>query len=472
MRIFVGGWRRWILPAIAAILFAQTGRPNPPNSEQILALAGGTVVNVSRFGQSTQDIRDSVVLIRGGTIAAVGARGKLSIPPGARVIDVAGKYILPGLVDGFAGLNSQAQANAYLYMGVTTVAGSQDDRRGRLFLTGHPAPHIYLLDGAGSADEFDLLADRPEWAPKLNNKEGEVELSWEDTSRMMDEQARLGVKGLWLGHNLTTANTLRILAKARKLGIPTYGEFIATPYSEAIDHGVSLLLHMTRYELGLIPPAIQRPLAADPEGPLARKAYDSTAQIAPGDPRVASYAKRIASHRVALMPTFSLYYPYLPGHRNLWKEPVAAFLDPRGMFHPTDPATGESPLPEPARKGIELMSAQMWALNEAFQREHPHYLAASGGAVFGSMPGISMHTELELLVRLGLTPREALAAGTGNYAEQFGWRELGRVAAGCRADLVVLDDDPVADIRNSTHIRMVFLEGAMLDRVAMLSHPK
>ena len=55
------------------------------------------------------------------------------------------------------------------------------------------------------------------------------------------------------------------------------------------------------------------------------------------------------------------------------------------------------------------------------------------------MPGISLHTELELLVRLGLSSREALAAATNHYALQFGWNELGLVTPGRRADIAILD---------------------------------
>jgi imidazolonepropionase-like amidohydrolase len=84
------------------------------------------------------------------------------------------------------------------------------------------------------------------------------------------------------------------------------------------------------------------------------------------------------------------------------------------------------------------------------------------------MPGISMHTELELLVRLGLTPREALAAATSNYSEQLGWNELGLVEAGRRADLLILTADPTRDITNSRKIRSVMLEGLILDREALL----
>ena len=84
------------------------------------------------------------------------------------------------------------------------------------------------------------------------------------------------------------------------------------------------------------------------------------------------------------------------------------------------------------------------------------------------MPGISMHTELELLVRLGLTPREALAAATNNYADKFGWHDIGLIAPGRRADLVVLDADPTVNIANSRTIDAVFLGGELLDRAALL----
>jgi hypothetical protein len=437
-----------------------------------IVLVGGTVVDVSDFGHSTRDIPDAVVVIRDGRIAVVGPRGKVAIPRGATVVDVEGKYILPGLVDGFAGVNGQDQATAHLYMGVTTVVASQDDRRGRLFLKGNPSPHIYLMDGAGSNDGYDLLAESPEWAGKLKGKEGDAELSWEDSSRMMDEQARMGVKALWLGHNLTAGNTRRIIEKARRLGITTYGEFISTLYSEGIKDGVSVLLHMTRYELGLIPDEMQRPLIKDPEGS-ARGAYSWLEALSPADPRVATYARLIAENHVALMPTFSLQYAGLPGHRNLWKEPVAAILDPKRMFQMTDRETGELHFPSEEMRGkVEAMYGRMWELNRAFAREHPRYLAATGSPVFGSLPGISMHTELELLVRVGLTPREALAAATSNYAVQFGWRELGLVTPGRRADLLVVDADPTEDVRNSAKIHMVMLEGEVVDRARMLNGGK
>jgi len=103
------------------------------------------------------------------------------------------------------------------------------------------------------------------------------------------------------------------------------------------------------------------------------------------------------------------------------------------------------------------------------QGAHPFYLAASGASALGTMPGISLHTELELLVRLGLTPREALAAATSNYSEHFRWHELGLVEVGRRADLLILAADPTVDISNTRKIHSVILDGEVIDRAALLS---
>src|SRR4051812_3949153 len=93
----------------------------PAATSTALVLAGGTVVDVGNWGRSAKDLTDSIVIIRDGKITDVGPRSTVQIPKGARVIDCTQKYIIPGLVDGFAGMNGQPEANANLYEGVTTV---------------------------------------------------------------------------------------------------------------------------------------------------------------------------------------------------------------------------------------------------------------------------------------------------------------------------------------------------------------
>jgi hypothetical protein len=451
-----------------------------------LVLAGGTVVDVTAWGRSAKDLRDAVVIVREGRITDVGTRLTVSIPKGAHVIDCTGKFILPGLVDGYAGMNSQGQANANLYMGVTTVVAANDSRRGLIDFAASPTPHLYLMDSIGSTDDWSLLARSPEWASRLREGAHAAELSPEDTVRQLTATARLGTRVLRLGHNLTAANTQWIVAHAHQMGLATYGEFVATPYRVGIEAGVDALPHMGRYELGVIPDELQRPLVDDSEGMAAHTAYDYSERLPPTDLHLRAYARFVAAHHAALMPTFSLFFLQLPGHRNLWKEPAAAVLNPAQMFQPSDRATGETVYPpspwtrrlpaasvrwmeEGQRKKADQAAMRLWHINEAFFSASPHYLAASGAPILGSMPGISMHVELELLVRLGLSPREALAAATNNYALQFGWNELGLVAPGRRADILVVDGDPTANIWNARRISGLILDGNILDREALLS---
>ena len=123
---------------------------------------------------------------------------------------------------------------------------------------------------------------------------------------------------------------------------------------------------------------------------------------------------------------------------------------------------------EDLQKKADLAALRLWRINQTIFAAFPHYLAASGADAMGTMPGISLHTELELLVRLGLSPREALAAATNNYALQFGWNELGLIAPGRRADILVLDADPTANIWNARRISTIILDGQPLDRDSLL----
>jgi imidazolonepropionase-like amidohydrolase len=81
------------------------------------------------------------------------------------------------------------------------------------------------------------------------------------------------------------------------------------------------------------------------------------------------------------------------------------------------------------------------------------------GAVPGRIPGFAEHRELELMVEAGLTPMQAITAATGENAKLLRVADRGTIAAGKRADLLVLDADPLVDIRNTRRIVAVYHEG-------------
>jgi hypothetical protein len=477
--------------ALSAALFmgpaqasAQT-KNNPP----VLVLTGGTVVDVSDWGHSAKDLANAVVVIREGHIAEVGPAAAISVPKGARILDCSGKFLIPGLIDGYAGMNSLGQAFANLAMGVTTVVAVGDRARGAVDVVASPSPHLYLVDSVGVTNNWSLLAHRSGWSAKLREGARPVELSPEDTKRQIADSARAGARVLLLGPQLTAANTQWIIARAHQLGLITYGEFAATPYSVAVNSGVDVLLHHGRYILGVIPDELQRPLVDDQSGAAASTAYDYAEHLPPADLHLRNYARFLASHHAALMPAFATSFAQLPGHRNLWREPAAHLIDPSRVYEPTDRATGEMNyalstwsrhLPNSAqrwltdtdRKKAEQSTLRVWQINEVLFSAYPHYLAASGAPYRSALPGISLHVELEMLVRLGLTPREALAAATNNYAEQFHWYEIGQISPGRHADILILDADPTAYIWNARRISAVILDGQLFDREALLNGHK
>jgi hypothetical protein len=474
-RCFLLALAGWFLGGLMA--WAQTSAP--------LVLAGGTVVDVSNWGHSAADLPNAVVIIQNGKIEQVGPAISLPVPKGARVIDCTGKYIIPGLIDGFVGMSTQGEASASLYMGVTTAVVRSDSRHGRLDPGLSPSPHLYPIDSVGTTDDWSLLMGHSGWTERLRPNGRAVELPPDETLQQLTATKALGTRVVYIGPNVTAANTQWIITRAHQMGMMTYGQFVATPFRVGIEAGVDALMHMGAYELGAVPDELQQPLATDPEGSAANTAFDYAERVPPTDLHVRTYAKLIASHHAALMPTFATYFLRLPDHRNLWAEPAASLLDPGHMSNPPDRKTGELnyPLPQwthrlPAigqrymeanlEKKADQSALRLWHINQALFAAFPHYLAASGAPVDGSFPGISLHVELELLVRLGLSPREAVAAATNNYAMQFNWTEMGQIAPGRRADVLVLDADPTANIWNARRINTLILEGNVVDREALL----
>ena len=102
------------------------------------------------------------------------------------------------------------------------------------------------------------------------------------------------------------------------------------------------------------------------------------------------------------------------------------------------------------------------------QRAGVKFLAGTDMSIAYVYPGFSLHDELALFVQAGLTPAEALQTATTNPARFLGLEaSVGSIAAGKRADLVLLDADPLADIANTKKIRAVIVRGKLLDRAAL-----
>lgn len=281
--------------------------------------------------------------------------------------------MIPGLIDGFAVLNNQSYANAYLACGVTSIFGVGDSnwRRGPMKYDCDPSPHIYRFGSIGYSDR----------------EGGKV---FATPAEYMEEVTRMhasGIRVLLLHYQLEPDAVTALARHCRTLGIATIGELGYTSYGEAIASGVDSFVHTQRYSLDIAPPALRRAIGNAPFDPDNLRPYiELIDNLPPDDPRLLAHARLLGTSRCGLITTLAMAYPDLPGARNPWTWPAAAILKPEDIHAPCDPQTGA------------------------------RYLAGSGTDAFGTMPGISLHQELELLVRAGLSPRQALAAAVGSEA--------------------------------------------------------
>ncbi|MDH4157711.1 MAG: amidohydrolase family protein [candidate division Zixibacteria bacterium] len=429
---------------IALLFVAIMTVPAFASSAQHLVLTGGTVIDVSDLGQSRSDMSDAVIIVNGDSIEAIGTGKTLAVPADATVIDITGKYVLPGLIDGYGSIESQAYANAYLYMGVTSVLVLPGYRRGQLFDGAQPAPNIYLYGDVGH-----------------------FEVSTDEMIRQIENFAEKGVKHIVLMYALKPDQVAVAVKKARELGMTTICEVIGISYKDAAAYGADAFLHFVRYSVELAPPDLRERLAKGIFKEAEREYRVWLAELDPADQNVTAYADFLASSSIALIPTLAVSCIDAPFLDNPWKEAAATILTPADIHNPLDLKTGKHYGPD--KMDLVARAIQNFLdIETRYCKAGARYLAGSGTDINGTMPGISLHQELELLVRVGLTTRQALAAATSNFPDLLGLDNVGKLTPGFRADLVVTNRNPVESIKNLKDIHLLVLGGKVMDRDSML----
>ena len=416
-----------------------------PISEYTL-IQNATLLDVNNLGKTNEDISNACILIKNNQIEWVGkCDEKPATPPeNITTIDASGKYVIPGLFDGFAAINQQSYCDAYLHMGITNIVSVDGGRRGVFFGEGNPSPNIYRLEGVGleKIDTDTMLA-------QIQNYHDQ------------------GFKVMLLMYGLTPDQLKLAIQKAKELDLVTIGEMGYTTYQQGIEMGLNVVVHTTRYSMDIAPRAMAKAVADEPFSNDLNspkwKYYKFLTHLKKDYPPLIQHAKNLAKSNTFIMPTSSLSYLDLPDHKNPWKEPIARILKIEDINRPADPKTGNHSIPaEEQAAYTNLITNELTTIEPTYYQHGAKYLAGSGTDVWGTMPGISLHTELWLLHhKIGLTKREALAAATTNFHEAYGWKN-GKIEKGFAANILILNKNPLEDLENLKDIDKVILNGKEL----------
>ena len=350
-------------------------------------------------------IADQTIVVQDGRIASVGPDSLARVPAGAALLDVHGAYVVPGLIDMHVHVRS-ADMPAYLESGVTSVRN---------------------MWGFAALPDFIARIERGEVAgPTIYSASPGLDatpVSWPQTQIVEDPaladsvvaaQVAAGWRFIKIYNRLSEPVFDAISTSARTRGIRVVGHVpFAVPVEHALDSGMASIEHLTGYGVALTTDSGASPV---------------NSWIHIDASRVPGLAARTAS-------------------AGTWNCPTMAVIDV--VSESLDDATRAAVLGHRA-----LM---IRALHDAGAR----LVAGTDSGIDLTAPGVSIHDELADLVGAGLSPYEALRAANSGAAEFLEAQDdAGTIAAGRRADLVVVAANPLEDVEALRHPSLVMLRGA------------
>ncbi|MBB5078359.1 amidohydrolase family protein [Nonomuraea endophytica] len=455
--------RRRLLGGLAGGALMAGGLPAVPGGG-VTALVRATLID----GSGAPPVRNATVVLAGDRILAAGRR---PAPPGARVVDLAGRYLIPGLWD----MHTHSADLERTFPPLHVVHGITGIRE----MAGTPAAHAVRR----RIERGELLGPRMVIGSNLiDGPPG----AWPGADVVTtDAEARAAVREARREHAdfakvytyLSPGAYASVADEARRLGLPFAGHVPArVPVEQAVRLGQHTIEHLYGMYLSTSAQAadLYARLAAMPADPAHPDWWGRQWWRLERD-AVATHSPRRAGKLFALMrrhgawqsptlvtlqrfrrapddllndPELRAPLRYMPAQVRLWwEEEVRA----RPPMTPDEPARW--------RAYFEAQLRLVKAMDEAGV-DIVAGTDAGGAFIF---PGIDLHAELGLLVRAGLSPARALRAATRDAARCAGLeRASGTVAPGKYADLVVLDGDPLADIANTRRIHAVVCRGRYL----------
>jgi len=448
--------------ATCLVLAAEAGYGGEPVAAPALAITHVTVIDAT--GSPPQ--ADMTVTVRDGRIAEVRKSGAASLPAPAAIVNARGKYLIPGLWDmhvhevfgDWLPRDERVVPPLFVANGITGVRDMGGDLdalkewRARVAAGSLLGPRMIIagpmLDGP--TPRF------PSSAPVANAA---------DARRVVDDLTRRGVDFIKIQSLIPRDGYFAAADEAKRLGMVFVGHVPdAVRASEASNAGQKSIEHFTGVFEGCSTIEDQL-VTGSPRGPGPNvRAYDPA--------RAQKLIALMARNRTWQVPTLVwehgqwLVDDIDLSHDPLTKYAPAAWKDHTWPMFVHDIMQSMDTDPLPVRKKFFQMELDMTLA--MFRAGVPFMAGTDTAAGVHVFPGFSLHQELALFVRAGLTPLQALQTATRNPAEFMGrLKDLGTIEPGKLADLVLLDANPLDDIANTRKIQAVVLAGRYLDRAAL-----
>lgn len=445
---------------LAALIIAFTmGKKSRAETRENVAMqtsAATVFVNVSVIPMDTERVLENqTVIVREGRIAEIGAADKIKIPTDAVQIDGRGKFLMPGLADMHAHLQTGAgtlddaagqQLNLFLMNGVTTVRN----------MIGKPE-HLVLRD---KVNRGELIAPTifTAGAPMIVSRIATPEAAVKDVT----EQKAAGYDLIKVHEGISPETYAAIVETANKVGIPFAGHVTATiGLQRALAAKQTSIEHLDGY--------IQYAVADDsPVKPTGSQVQLGEVLNHIDEQKIPAVIKQTKEANVWNCPTLALFQIIVSPETSaaMLKLPELKYVPQkvRDAFAKQKQGTEDIPADEGA-KYTELR----FRLVREMQKAGAKLLIGSDPGQMFLVAGFGTHKELQSFVEAGLTPYQTLEAATKNPAEYLSTfmkipNDFGVIKAGNRADLLLLDANPLLSISNTEKIAGVMTRGHWISR--------
>jgi imidazolonepropionase-like amidohydrolase len=421
--------------ALATLVLQGTSIPQPRltphrvEDDSVVAFVDVSVVPMSRDGI----LEHQTVIVRGGRIAEMGPSAQLRPPAGAVMVDGRGKYLMPALAEMHGHLPSPNAAPEltenvlFLYVanGVTTVRGMQGN-----------LAHLELKARIARGE---LLGPRL-WVPGPPLT-GNAAPTPEMGRRLVEEQQAAGFDHLKIHEGLSLATYDTIVATAKRLGMRFAGHVPdAVGVYHALESGQASIDHLDNYV-----ETVGGPDSAD-------------------ERRINQVVAATCAARVWTVPTLALWETFMGTEDSvtLAAREELRYVPSAWRLNWAQQLAQIRKNQLPAEKRLVTLALRRRILKALQTAGCPIALGTDSPQIY-SVPGFSIHREMRSMEAAGLTPQQILSEGTRQAARYFGAeQEFGTVATGQRADLLLLNANPLADLGNVARRAGVMVNGRWL----------